>query len=230
MFCDKVFPVYHCACGCDRWSGLSCVFVWRRQREGQWLRGSGNMARTEPSWRQLFRGIQKLFYPFTRLRRGVTIMFISWLYRGNYFIASTQFLEQPNFKLVIAEDFDWYLIYFRIFVGACQSMSMSCIFLKTHWLQLWPELRLVWQTHWSAAGTYLPFANRLLPLIDRARSFEANQITSKISDIHKTIATGETSQLITSRHFSSFLFTSNRIYVYSNFFGSYQLKGKYNSQ
>ena len=172
--------MYHCACGCDRWSGLSCVFVWRRQREGQWLRGSGNMARTEPSWRQLFRGIQKLFYPFTGLRRGVTIMFISWLYRGNYFIASTQFLEQPNFKLVIAEDFDWYLIYFRIFVGACQSMSMSCIFLKTHWLQLWPELRLVWQTHWSAAGTYLPFANRLLPLIDIARSFEANQITSKI--------------------------------------------------
>ena len=228
--------MYHCACGCDRWSGLSCVFVWRRQREGQWLRGSGNMARTEPSWRQLFRAIQKLFYPFTRLRREVTIMFLYVSYHD--FIEETISLlplnfwsrKQPNFKLVIAEDFDWYLIYFRIFVGACQSMSMSCIFLKTHWLQLWPELRLVWQTHWSAAGTYLPFANRLLPLIDRARSFEANQITSKISDIHKTIATGETSQLITSRHFSSFLFTSNRIYVYSNFFGSYQLKGKYNSQ
>ena len=180
-----------------------------------------NWAFLAPTFQRHTKTILSL-YPFkTRGHNNVPLCIISWLYRGNYFIASTQFLEQPNFKLVIAEDFDWYLIYFRIFVGACQSMSMSCIFLKTHWLQLWPELRLVWQTHWSAAGTYLPFANRLLPLIDRARSCEANQITSKISDIHKNIATGETSQLITSRHVSSFLFTSNRIYVYSNFFGSY---------
>ena len=43
------------------------------------------------------------------------------------------------------------------------------------------------------------------------------------------IDTGETSQVITSRHFSSHLFTSFHFYVYSNFFGSYQLKGKYNT-
>ena len=31
---------------------------------------------------------------------------------------------------------------------------------------------------------------------------------------------------VTSHHFTSFLFTSFHFYVYSNFFGSYQLKGK----
>ena len=43
------------------------------------------------------------------------------------------------------------------------------------------------------------------------------------------IATCETSQVITSRHFSSLLFTSLHFYIYSNFFGSYELKGKYNT-
>ena len=35
---------------------------------------------------------------------------------------------------------------------------------------------------------------------------------------------------VTSHHFTSFLFTSFHFYVYSNFFGSNQLKGKYNTQ
>ena len=34
---------------------------------------------------------------------------------------------------------------------------------------------------------------------------------------------------VTSHHFTSLLFTSFHFYVYSNFFGSYQLKGKYNT-
>ena len=34
---------------------------------------------------------------------------------------------------------------------------------------------------------------------------------------------------VTSHHFTSFLFTYFHFYVYSNFFGSYQLKGKYNT-
>ena len=35
---------------------------------------------------------------------------------------------------------------------------------------------------------------------------------------------------VTSHHFTSFLFTYFHFYVYSNFFGSYQLKDKYNTQ
>ena len=46
-------------------------------------------------------------------------------------------------------------------------------------------------------------------------------------DGKQNIATGETSQ---SHHFTPFLFTSFHFYVFSNFFGSYQLKGKYNTQ
>ena len=34
---------------------------------------------------------------------------------------------------------------------------------------------------------------------------------------------------VTSHHFTSLLFTSFHFYVHSNFFGSYQLKGKYNT-
>ena len=34
---------------------------------------------------------------------------------------------------------------------------------------------------------------------------------------------------VTSHHFTSLLFTSFHFYVYSNFFGSYQLKSKYNT-
>ena len=41
-------------------------------------------------------------------------------------------------------------------------------------------------------------------------------------DGKQNIATGETSQ---SHHFTPFLFTSFHFYVFSNFFGSYQLRG-----
>ena len=45
-------------------------------------------------------------------------------------------------------------------------------------------------------------------------------------DGKQNIATGETSQ---SHHFTPFLFTSFHFYVFSIFFGSYQLKGKCNT-
>ena len=47
--------------------------------------------------------------------------------------------------------------------------------------------------------------------------------------IDKAIMRHRQRRNVTSHHFTSFLFTCFHFYVYSNFFGYYQLKDKYNT-